>query len=255
MKKLDIILVIFFPILSSIISLALKANLLVSTLLFFGMPSIWLSYRSKDRIIKSASFSLIFSIPFTIVFEYLATLDKSWVVRTSIFPFRLFNIILIESLIWGFLFVYFVIIFYVHFLDKGKPVLIDPRMKYLACLLGILLLAFFIALFTNSRVLEIKYAYFWNGLIFGFMPTTIFLLFFPELLSQFVKTAVYFFFLSMLYELTALELGLWMFPGANFIGWVELLDYRFPFEEFFFWCMLSSASVLSYYEFFDDDRK
>lgn len=39
LKKLDIFLLILFPIISVALSLALNANLLVSTLLFFGLPS------------------------------------------------------------------------------------------------------------------------------------------------------------------------------------------------------------------------
>ncbi len=255
MKTLDIILVILFPVLSAILYIDLKANLIFSTIFFFGLPSIWLSCRSKDRIKKSALFSAIFAIPFITIIDYIGVLDESWFIPKTIFPFRLFNVTPFEVYIWLFLFVYFVVIFYVHFLDKGKHVVIDPRMKYLIWPLGILLLVFFIALFTNPSLLQIEYAYLWNGLVFGLIPATAFLTFFPGLLSKFVKTAVYFFFFTILYEVTALELSLWTFPGTNFIGWLELFGYRFPFEEFFFWCMLSSTVVLCYYEFFDDDQK
>jgi len=61
--------------------------------------------------------------------------------------------------------------------------------------------------------------------------------------------------LSFTYELTALHLGLWSFPGEHFIGWVDILGYRFPFEEFFFFIVLASIAGLAYYEFFDDDQK
>jgi len=33
------------------------------------------------------------------------------------------------------------------------------------------------------------------------------------------------------------------------------LGYSMPFEEFFFWIILSTIAILSFYEFFDDDRK
>jgi hypothetical protein len=62
-------------------------------------------------------------------------------------------------------------------------------------------------------------------------------------------------YLALMFELTGLELQLWTFPGTHFIGWVDLLGYKFPFEEFFFWFVLSAITILSYYEFFDDNRK
>ncbi len=100
-KKGDIIILIMFPIVSVIVSLLIKANFLTSTLLFFGLPAIWLSYRTKEMINKTALFSLIFSIPFTIVIDYIAVLDKAWYVPNSII--RLFGIIPIEDFVWGFL--------------------------------------------------------------------------------------------------------------------------------------------------------
>ncbi len=253
MKKLDIILLVMFPIISVIISLAIKANFLTSTLLFFGLPAIWLSYRTKEMIKKTALFSLIFSIPFTIVVDYIAVLDRSWFVPNSLF--RLFGMIPIEDFVLGFILVYSIIIFYEHFLNKSKHNLIDKRMKYFV-LPGISILAvFFIFLFSKPELLMIKYAYFWLGLIFLILPIITFLSFFPKLASKYVKTGVYFFVLTFLFELTGLHLGQWTFPGTNFIGYIEILSYKFPFEEFFYWMILLAVGILSYYEFFDDDRK
>lgn len=255
LKKLDIFLLILFPILSVILSLALKANFLTSILLFFGLPSIWLSIRTSAQVKKTFLFSLILSLPLGIFIDYIATLDKSWFVPTTVFPFRLFGVVPVEDLIWGFFLIYSIVIFYEHFLDKGKHELVDKRMKYLAWPLIILMLVFFTLLFTKPELLIIRYAYFWLGAIFFILPTITFLSFFPRLLSKYVKTASYFFLLAVLFELTGLQLNQWTFPGQNFIGWVELFGHRFPFEEFFFWFVMGAVSVLAYYEFFDDDRK
>ena len=96
---------------------------------------------------------------------------------------------------------------------------------------------------------------FGSELFFFIVPAITFLSLFPRLLSKYVKTASYFFLLSILFELTGLQLNQWTFPGSNFIGWVELFGHRFPFEEFFFGFVMGAISVLTYYEFFDDDRK
>ena len=255
LKKVDIILLVLLPIISVVASLVFKANFLQSILLFFGLPSLWLSIRTPHKIKKTFLFSLILSIPFGVFIDYIAILDASWYVPTTVFPFRLLGIVPIEDLIWGFFIIYSTVIFYEHFLDKGKHNLVDKKMKYLVWPLVILLLCFFMVLVTKPELLVIPYAYFWVGTLFFFLPTVTFLSFFPRLLSKYVKTASYFFLLSALAEFTGLQLNQWTFPGNNFIGWVELFGYRFPFEEFFFWFIMGSISILSYYEFFDDDRK
>lgn len=128
-------------------------------------------------------------------------------------------------------------------------------MKYLIWPVVILLLLFLLVLVTKPELLMIKYAYFWLGLLFFLLPAITFISFFPRLLSKYIKTASYFFLVSVLAELTGLQLNQWTFPGQHFIGWVELFGYRFPFEELFFWFIIGAISILSYYEFFDDDRK
>jgi len=255
LKKLDIFLLILFPIASAVLSLAFSVNFLVSILLFFGLPSLWLSFRTPSQVNKTFLFSLILSIPLGIFIDYIATVDNSWFVPITVFPFRLFSVVPIEDLIWGFFLIYSIVIFYEHFLDKGKHELVDKRMKYLAWPLIILMLVFFTILFTKPELLVIPYAYFWLGIIFFILPAITFLSFFPRLLSKYIKTASYFFLLSLLFELTGLQLNQWTFPGSNFIGWVELFGHRFPFEEFFFGFVMGAISVLTYYEFFDDDRK
>ncbi|NQV08402.1 hypothetical protein HQ529_00965 [Candidatus Woesearchaeota archaeon] len=77
LKKLDIFLLIVFPIIAVIVSLSINASLIVSTLLFFGLPSLWLSYRTQHMIAKTAIFAFIITIP-VIVIDYLAHLNKSW---------------------------------------------------------------------------------------------------------------------------------------------------------------------------------
>ncbi len=96
----------------------------------------------------------------------------------------------------------------------------------------------------------------WWGTILLIIPLLIVLFIYPKLSSKFFKTGVYFFLMAMIYELTALKLGWWHFPReTKFIGWVSILGLQFPFEEFFFWMILCAMAILSYYEFFADDRK
>jgi len=43
--------------------------------------------------------------------------------------------------------------------------------------------------------------------------------------------------------------------GLEKIGFVEIKNLRFPFEEFVFWILASSAVAASYHELFIDDQK
>lgn len=254
--KVDIVLMVLFPVVAAVTTLVLRTNFLISTLLFFGVPAFYLSARKPEIVSKSLIFAAIFSIPLGIVVDSLAVLDKSWHIPTTLFSFRLLGLVPVEDLIWLFLLVFFGIMFYEYFLDLGKKKdRISKNIKYLIGFLISLLVVFLIFFFINSALLHIKYFYLKMGIILALLPPVTFLSFFPSLLSKFVKTSVYFFGLLLLHELVALQTGQWIFPGQNFIGFVKLLGLRFPFEEFLFFIVLATAAGLSYYEFFVDDRR
>jgi hypothetical protein len=146
--------------------------------------------------------------------------------------------------------------FYEHFLDKHvKKENYTKNMKYFIVLTLILLGLFFSAFIANPAFLKIPYFYLVFGMILGLLPVIFVLLKFPILFSKFFKTTAYFFVLTFAYEITALKLGWWSFPGTEFIGWVSVLGTRFPLEELFFWIVLGGMIILAWYEFFDDDRK
>jgi len=254
-RTVDYILLLLFPFVAAMVSFVIEANFLVSTFLFFGLPAIWLSYRNKRAIKKTLIFSALFTIPMSILIDYVAVLDKSWYVPTTVFPFRFLDIIPIEDFIWGFLLAYTIVMFYETFFDKTGKELIGKRMKYFIWIFGIALFIFFAILFINPALIHVPHAYLWIGIIFGILPTIFFLSFYPKNFAKVVKTGAYFFLLSLLLEITGLHFDQWIFPGTNFIGWVELFSKRFPFEEFFFFIILSAVAIVSYYEFFDDDRK
>ena len=60
--------------------------------------------------------------------DYIAGGDMSWYVN-SIFPFRILDVIPVEDFFFGFFMAYYTVIFYEHFLDKGKHNLVYKHMK------------------------------------------------------------------------------------------------------------------------------
>ncbi len=252
-KSLDLAIVIGFLIIAPTLSIIFKTNLLISILLFYGLPSIWLSFREPKNIKRVALFSLVTTILFFIL-DYVAVKDGAWWVST-IFNFRFFDILPIEDSIWFFLGVYTVVLFYKHFSDHRPHKPEHTHFKYLLAVVGLLVLIFITNLVIFPQLLIISYAYFWIGLIFGVLPVVTVLLAYPALRYKFLKTQIYIFCLHLSFELVALRLGQWSFPGDNFIGWVQILNTKFPLEEFIIWISMTAVITLAYYEFYIDDQK
>lgn len=127
-KKIDVIILSLSPIIAALVSVLLKTNFLISTFLFLGIPSLYLSIRTKKAIGRAAIFALLF-ITVGSILDHLAVINSIWFVPT-IFPFRIFGTVPAEDYVWAFMLVYLIIIYYEHFLDKGKHKLIAPHMKY-----------------------------------------------------------------------------------------------------------------------------
>lgn len=249
----DIYILSFFPILAITFSLSFKLNFLASTIFFFCVPAVYLSIRTKKAIIRSLLFSTPFSLIAGLVIDHIAAFDRSWYVPT-IFPFRIFNTVPLEDLFWAFSLIYLIIIFYEHFLDKGNHKALGRRMKFFLYSSLSLLVLFILLVINNSNVLHVDYWYLKLGLFLLLIPAITFLVSFPRYVGKFLKTSPYFFFMGLSQEITALHQGYWAFPGKHFIAWVNIIGYRFPFEEFFFWLVIFSACVLCYFEFFDDNH-
>ncbi len=109
--------------------------------------------------------------------------------------------------------------------------------------------------FFLPSLLNIPYFYLWFGIILLLVPVVAQFMTHSRMDMKILKTSAYFFYLTFIYEVTALQLGWWDFPGSKFIGWVTILGVKFPIEELAFWIFLFSMAIISYYEFFDDDEK
>lgn len=252
LKKLDIFLMVIFPLLSVFTSLYWQASFTASIFIFYGPLALWLSIRTPHRILKTLIFSIVLAIPFTIIIDSLAVQSQTWFIPKSVFSSRLFGIVAYEQFMFGLMWTYSIVIFFEHFLDKGKHELIDRRMKYLIWPMIMALMIFIWVILSSPEILNIPYVYLWIGLLLGILPILASLDRFPRLASKYIKVAAYFFYHSMLYELTALQLEQWEFPGNSFVGWVNIGSHRFPLEEFFFWMILGAVTIVAYFEYFDD---
>ena len=173
-----------------------------------------------------------------------------------VIPLRLFGVVpIFELVVWTYLMSLFYLLFYESFLDQHITKKIwKPRMKYLTLMLLTLFLIFTLVIYKFQAPV-IPYFYLIFGIIFILLPVLFEIFAYPKVFSRFAAAAAYFFYFSLIYEVTALKLNWWTFPGEEFIGWVSLFGVSFPFEELFFWMVLTAFAVLSMYEWYCDNEK
>ncbi len=228
---------------------------LTSALFFFLIPTIYLFIRRKKPLKRILAGSILIGIGLGFIFDVMLSANNAWNELASqlTFNYRIFGFWPADEPIWFILWVLFIIVFYEHFYEKEKRGLVSKRFKYLAVPVSIILVLVLGTFVIRGNIFHLRYAYFSLALP-AIIPVIWVLKKYPALFIKFFKTGVFFFMLFLIYELTAVKLGQWYFPG-EYIGWVELAGLRFPFEELFFWMMLSSFTVLSLYEGFVDDDK
>ncbi len=255
-KKVDLMMMILFPVVATITTLVLRTNLLISIFLYFGVPSLYIVLKNPKIMKKSIVFAFVFSIPLSLFVDNLAAVNGAWEVPESLFPVKFFGIATVEVYFFGLMWVFLTILMYEYFFDRHKHGnRIPTRIKYLLYIFSLLIFFVTIAFFTKKSWLLIPYYYLFVGVIFVIAPLIVFLYYHPEFMSRFVDIGFFFFFVLLAFELTALEVGQWIFPGRDFIGFVDIKGYRFPIEELFIWMIAATPSLLCYYEYFADDTK
>jgi hypothetical protein len=233
----------------------LQVRPMTSALFFFVVPTVYLFLRRKKPIKRVFVGALLLGAGFGSLFNVILSANNAWneVSSQLVFNYRIFGFWPADEPIWFFLWALFIIVFYEHFFDRERTGRISKRFKYLA-VPAFLALTGVLAIFAaRPDAFHFKYAYFLLASP-SIIPIAYVLYEQPRLFLKFLKTGLFFFMLYLIYELTAVKLGQWYFPG-EYVGWVELVGIRFPFEELLFWMMLSNFAVLSIYEGFVDDAK
>ncbi len=236
------------------VAIVAQVNFLTSTLLFFGIPSAYLIWRRPRNFKKALVASVVLGLVLGFSFDFIAELNKAWGWTVNFaLPVQFFGTVSLDILVWYFFWVFLVVAYYEYFIEHDHSTKISPRAKW-TFLIGLLIAAAVVLIWKFAPgLLVLDHAYAKLGVITLIICALLFLKN-PHLIPKILHVLPFFIFMYLSYEITALHLGLWTFPGAYF-GTVQVENITFPIEELLIWIIASSSVVATYYEFCIDDGK
>ncbi len=235
--------------------LLFQVRFLTSTLLFFGVPALYLFLR-KPKQTNRLAHTLLGGMIASFVLDFFAEINGAWSWAPEgqlFFPNKLFDLVPIDVLIWYFFWILFTVIYYEHFFENERSEKISPLFNYAFLSIFSIAVLMIVVFYANQDLLIFPYAYLYLMLFFSY-PFFILIFKKPHLIDKLMKASIFNILLFLSFELTALHLDQWRFPG-QYIGYVQLFGLQFPFEEFVFWIVLGTPIFLSYYEICVDDGK
>lgn len=258
-RRSELILLFIWPLAVGAIFLTTHVNIVVSAVLFFGVPGACLSFRMPRIAPRALLFSVIAGPLVGIPFEAIIEAMRIYIVPSSIFGgFRLFGFVTVDVLIWAVLWFFFVIMFYeaeFNLRTANKP-LVRPRMKVLVGILGVMFLVFVTVFMRYNAPPHVDFWYLKYGIVVVVLPLLAFLWRYPRMRMRLLVSNLYYVVVFSVHELASLRLGLWYFPDSGqTIGRFTVLGQTMAFEELLVFILLSGITVVAYYEYFDDDSR
>jgi len=254
-NKKALLIYLLYSIIIAIAVLSFNLGYSASVLLYFGVPSLYLSIKYPKVIKKTLFYSIWFSVPSVLVFSYIAHVSDVWYVSSELGIRFLGGNIPVEDFLWGFLFFYIIIVMYnALFAERYSKKIIVTNTKYLVTVALVFLLAFFSVLVFNRDLLIMNNFYILMIIFMMALPSFIILPFFSKAIRPVIYLTLFFLPFCFIYEYSALKTEQWFFGEAYFIGWIQLFDVRFPIEEFLFMVFSIPGSV-AVYELFSKDSK
>lgn len=254
-RRADLLTLIIYLVFLIPVILLFKVGFSVATILFFVVPSLYLAFKGPLPWKRIVYASLLFGFLLSQA-DFLAEFNRAWVVPKLFFETRIFGVIGIDVIAWGFFWTFFILIFYEHFSEHDRSSKVSKHFKILFIASLFTCAAVLLNFYFNHSKLQMDYVY----LFLGSVAILIFLLVMLKikkpyfLLRKFLPTVTFFIFVHLAHELTALKLGQWYFPG-QYLANINFSGLVFPIEELVFWILLGVMVVLAWYEYFVDDEK
>ena len=248
-KKYKLLVIFLYVLIACLVVFLTKPVYILSIIIVLVPPALvnflWLK-KSKKKI-------LVFSIVSTILFAFAAELSSrlanSWDVQ-SVLP-RIFGILPLENILFAFLNIFWVLSFYEYFIDRDTSSKMSKKFKYLILILSLFSLSIFILFFNG---IDISMNYYFLAIITLLIPSVIIFSKKSSLLKKLILPVLFFAIIFFIYELVALKIGNWWWPGEYLLP-VNFLGQTFPIDDVIIWYFLSTIACIGGYEFFMDDWK
>jgi len=192
----------------------------------------------------------VFGLLYGFFFEFIQEFNRAYSVESRILP-RLFGVVPLDNILGHFMMSLLIFTFYEHFINPktsnkiSRYVWLPIVMASAASVIAVMLY------YLNPNLIKLSYSY----LIFGciaVIPPIVLAYKNPRYAREFSLMIPYFFILFFVIEIIAVRHSWWIYPGDQYVGWVQLGDLRYPFEELLFWMLFYAATLVSYYKIFVD---
>ncbi|MDY6771089.1 MAG: hypothetical protein SV186_03975 [Candidatus Nanohaloarchaea archaeon] len=237
-----------WPVVAAVLALTVGRSMLGVTAFFFLPPALYFIYT-----LDNGWHLLVFTVVMTLVFfplDYLAHATGLWNVKTA-FP-RVLSGAAFESFLWGLFIVPYVVGFHESFFDDQQFDYFTWEFDVFEGLAVIGLLAVIIGVgLPGTLTLPLVYLLLISPLvvlplIYGVMHGV----------RRLELTTLYFFYVNLLHELTALQIGAWTFPleQTSSILSLHILGHTIPIEEFVVYMLLLAPSIVCYHHILAKER-
>ncbi len=253
-KKLDAIFLFAYFVCVLVGVFLFKPNHIVGTLLFFGIPGLYLVARYWKIHSHAFTFSLVAGLCTGFPMQVMAEMSDEWKYK-PLLPFFQIRGLPLEAVGWWVLWIGFTVCVYQVFFDT-HPYRMTKKHKFwknhgkFLLLAGSIVSATLFALTEYPSVFTIPYAYLIFGSLFTFLPMLCILYVHPHLFKEIFKAAIFLSIFALMYEIVGLRVGWWTYPG-NYVGTITILGAAIPLEEICMWISLGSLAAITAYEEID----
>jgi hypothetical protein len=252
---------IFFPLVVIILSLGLGLPYLVSILLFYFLPGCYidLMYGTWRLLGRHLLFSLVVSVPFAVIVDFIGTSSHLWYVPHSVFGGRFLGILPYEDFFWMIAATYAMVTLYDYFKFESKALKISimNRRMWRFVLLAVAALGCFFVLVSINPALFIwntSWTYVLLGLIFFALPALVLFLATRYEGKSAIPVVIYFFYFTLTFEIVGSRLKDWLFLGNYLLPRFTLFGTFIPSEELLFVGIIGPLAAIGFYEYFDSRR-
>jgi len=249
---------VLLPLLAVSASLYFKIYYLLAGIIVFHLvPGIYIALKKRKNIMYPVIFSIVVSIPFALIVDYIATSSNLWHVPQSLFPLFL-GILPFEDYLWMVTAIFAIIMVSNVSNQEAFPKFLAKRVKTFA-LFSIVLLGIFFSLYFiyGQSVFNFStpYLYLIIGVCGFGLPTLLLGIYLKESVLKYIPTVLYFLYLTLIFEATAIHNSWWAFNGAYLLSPLTIFGKNLPIEELFFAGIVGTFMTVFLYRFLSTSNR